>query len=190
MHLPTHLLTGWALANAMPLERRDRAIVTLAGIAPDIDGLGFVVEYTPLNQLIPLHWFSDYHHVLAHNLGFGLLITVIALMICRRRFFAPVMVFVSFHLHLLADIVGSRGPDGYQWPIPYLLPFSDKWQLTWQGQWALVSWQNISITILFLILTIWLAWKRGFSPLEIISQRADARVVETLRARFGMPKEC
>jgi len=34
------------------------------------------------------------------------------------------LAFVSFHLHLAEDILGSRGPDGYQWPIRYLKPFS------------------------------------------------------------------
>ncbi len=187
MNLITHLLTGWALANAVPLDRRDRAIVTIASIAPDVDGLGIVVEHTPLNEIIPLHLFSDYHHVLAHNLGFGLLMFIIALIINRRKLLAPSMVFVVFHIHLLADIVGSRGPDGYQWPIPYLLPFSANCQVVWKGQWALVSWQNIAITIILMGLTIQLAWKRGYSPVEMISERADAKIIETLRARFGMP---
>ena len=32
------------------------------------------------------------------------------------------------------------------------------------------------------------AWKKGFSPLEIISKRADQLFVETFRKRFGTPR--
>jgi hypothetical protein len=91
---------------------------------------------------------------------------------------------MSFHLHLMADLLGARGPDGDQWPIPYLLPFSNQWQLTWSGQWALNAWPNFAITGTLIAVTIWLARRRGFSPLELFSRRADAVFVSTLRRRF------
>jgi inner membrane protein len=84
--------------------------------------------------------------------------------------------------------VGARGPDGYQWPIPYLSPFSDVWQLTWSGQWALNAWPNLLLTGLLLALTGYLTWQRGYSPLEPISPRADHVLVSTLRDRFGTPR--
>jgi hypothetical protein len=93
------------------------------------------------------------------------------------------LAFLSFHLHLLGDLVGARGPDGYQWPIPYLLPFSRAWEWTWEGQWALNAWPNFALTIALLLATFFLAWKRGFSPLEILSARTDQGFVRTLRAR-------
>src|SRR5207237_8183208 len=34
----THFLTGWVLANTASLNRRERALVTLAGVVPDIWG--------------------------------------------------------------------------------------------------------------------------------------------------------
>ena len=43
MHMPTHLLMSWGLANAAKLERRDRAIVTVAGIIADLDAAGGIV---------------------------------------------------------------------------------------------------------------------------------------------------
>ena len=94
---------------------------------------------------------------------------------------------VSFHLHLLGDIVGARGPDGDQWPIPYLLPFSHTWQLAWPGQWELNAWPNFLITILLLSLAFHLAWRRGHSPLELVSTRANGEFVTALRDRFGSP---
>ena len=90
----------------------------------------------------------------------------------------------AFHSHILGDVIGARGPDGYQWPIPYLLPFSRTPELVWSGQWALNAWQNFVITAIALSLTFYIAWSRGHSPLEIFSSRADRAFVETLRTRF------
>jgi hypothetical protein len=95
------------------------------------------------------------------------------------------LVFVSFHLHLLFDLIGSRGPDGYQWPIPYLKPFSNAAQLTWHGQWALNAWQNLAITVLLLLATLWIAWKFEASPLELFSGSAHRAFTRILRQRFS-----
>lgn len=51
----------------------------------------------------------------------------------------------------------SRGPDGYQWPIPYLPPFSNAWQWVWKGQWALNSPPNLLITMLAVRASFYLA---------------------------------
>jgi inner membrane protein len=92
---------------------------------------------------------------------------------------------VVFHLHLHGDLVGSRGPDDYQWPIPYLYPFSDRWKLIWAGQWELNAWPNILITALLLAATIYIARKKGCSPIEMVSKRADAAFVSNLRRKQG-----
>ena len=118
-------------------------------------------------------------------MGFALLVAAIAAVVARQRLKTTLLVFLSFHLHLIADVVGARGPDGDQWPIPYLLPFSKHLQLVWSGQWALNAWPNILITIALLFLTLWLAQKRGFSPLEMISGQADAEFTRALRRRFS-----
>ena len=57
------------------------------------------------------------------------------------------------------------------------------------GQWALNAWPNFLVTGGALALTFFLAWKRGFSPLEMISGRADRVLVDALRDRFGYPEE-
>jgi len=181
----THFLAGWALANAAKLERRDRALVTLAGVAPDLDGLGIIAEVLTRDSARPLPWFSEYHHVLGHNIGFAAFVTILAAVLARDHWRTAVLVCVSFHLHLLCDLAGARGPDGEQWPIPYLSPFSSEWQLTWSGQWALNAWPNFVFTGLLIVLALWLAVKRGFSPVEMISSRCDTIVVEALRRRFG-----
>jgi inner membrane protein len=179
----THFLTGWVFANCFDLERKDRALITLASVAPDIDGLGIVAELLTRNSPHPLLWFTLYHHSL-HNLAFALIVSALAFALATRRWKTCLLVFASFHLHLFEDVLGSRGPEGYQWPIPYLAPFDSSWQLTWHGQWGLNAWPNIAITIALLLITFWLAWRKGFSPLEMVSSRADIALVTALRRRF------
>lgn len=179
----THFLTGWVLANAADMNRRDRAVVTLAAVLPDADGLGIVAEILTRQSRHPLIWFSQYHHAL-HTLLFALFASVCAFCISNRRSVSAILAFVAFHLHLVEDLVGSRGPDGFNWPIPYLFPLSHQWIWTWEGQWALNAWPNIALTIVLLCVTVWLAVKRGISPVDLFSPAADRSVITALRKRF------
>jgi len=179
----THFLSGWLFANCAHLDPRERALVSLASVAPDLDGLGLVPELLTRNSTHPLLWFSLYHHSL-HTLVFALTMAAIAALLARQKWKVGFLALASFHLHLIEDLAGSGGPDGYQWPIPYLKPFSAAMQLAWQGQWGLNAWQNLLITAGLLLATLLLAWWRGFSPLEMISSKADAVFVKTLRQRF------
>ncbi len=47
------------------------------------------------------------------------------------------------------------------------------------------AWQNLVITAAALLIVFILAWRRGFSPLEMVSAPADRALVETLRRRFA-----
>jgi inner membrane protein len=185
----THFFMGWAVANSAPsLDKRERALVTWASVVPDIDGLGIIAEKLTQSSRHPLLWWSEYHHVLGHNLGFALVVAALAARLARQRIKVTLLVLLSFHLHLLADLAGARGPDGEQWPIPYLLPFSSRVQLTWSSQWALNAWPNLAITAILLGTALWLARARGFSPLEMFSAKADAALVGTLRQRFPLER--
>ena len=93
------------------------------------------------------------------------------------------LLLASFHLHLLADLAGSGGPDGSNWGIPYLAPFSLR-ELSWTGQWSLASWQNVGLTVLLLIASALLGKRRGRTVVEAVSLRADAAVVLVLRRRL------
>jgi len=186
----THFLVSWTVVGASGLKRRERAAVALAGIAPDLDGLGIIPELLTRRSAHPLPWFSEYHHVLGHNLGFAIIVTLAGFLFARaQRWKTMVLVFVSFHLHLLGDVVGARGPDGYQWPIPYLLPFSHRLDIVWHGQWALNAWPNFVITGIGLVIMFVIARNQGYSPLEIVSKRADVAFVAAVRQRFPLKAE-
>jgi hypothetical protein len=64
MNPVTHMLSGWLVANAAGLDRRDRMIVTAASVAPDVDGLGLIVDFATHSGGSPTQWFAEYHHVL------------------------------------------------------------------------------------------------------------------------------
>lgn len=185
----THGLVAWTLAAGLR-ERRDRALVLLAGVVPDLDGIGLPID---LLGRVSGAWTTDYwgqwHHEVGHTLGWALVTTGVATALAKRRVVVAVTAFAAFHLHLLGDLVGGRGPDGYQWPIPWLSPFSEAPRLTWAGQWELNAWPNIAITGVLLGGTFAFGWRRGRTPLGLLSERADAVLVETLRRRFGAPSD-
>lgn len=143
-----------------------------------------MAEILTRNSRQPLLWWSEYHHILGHNILAAAAVTILAALISQSHVSAAFLACLTFHLHLLCDVVGARGPDGYQWPIPYLLPFSSSLQWTWDGQWALNAWQYMLITSAALTAAFFLAHRRGYSPLEILSIRVDRIVVEAIRHRF------
>ena len=180
----THLLAAGLLAGFSRLDHRGRVAVMLAGVVPDIDGLGAVPELLTRHSAHPLLWFSEFHHQL-HTLWFAVVVTVIAALFCRERAKTALFVFASFHLHLFCDLVGARGPDGDPWPIPYFAPFTQAHAWTWSGQWSLNGWQNFAITGVLLVATFWMAARFGHSVVELFSSRADARFVAAIRQRFA-----
>jgi inner membrane protein len=180
----THFLISWTVAGPLPLSTRDKALICFAGVAPDLDGLGIVPEFLTRHSPHPLTWFSDYHHILGHNIAFAFTVTLLIFALARQRWLAALLACATFHLHLLCDLIGARGPDGYPWPIPYLLPFSHAGVWTWSGQWALNAWPNLVITLCALAFTFFLAWHSGESPLQFFSAKANRAFVEALRARI------
>jgi len=73
----SHLLVGWVVANIpRHAKPRERAMIALAGVAPDVDGLGIIGEVLTRNSSQPLLWWSNYHHILGHNLLYPMILTL------------------------------------------------------------------------------------------------------------------
>jgi len=184
MHVVTHLLAGWALAEQTPLERRDKALVAWASVAPDLDGAGLPVDWAVRALGGNSDLYETYHHVAFHGLPAAVAFTLLLMPFLKRKWLGVAMVFLSFHLHLLCDLAGSAGgTPGDIWPIHYLYPFSDR-EIFWNGQWPLTSWQNTTLTLALMLYGLWVGIRRGQTPIALFSSRADARLVAVLRARF------
>lgn len=189
----THGLLSWTLGERWLPQDRDVALVALVGLAPDLDSLGVVCDLSnawlgrPATDL-----YGTLHHWVMHGAAAGLLLSGLAAAAAQDKVRVGWLALVAFHLHLLADVVGSRGPDPSEgiWPVYYWGPFTDQagvW--VWSGQWALNGWQNVSLTIALLMWVFYLAWSRGRSPLAPWAPKAHRALVAALRQRFGPPVE-
>ncbi len=185
MHVVTHLLIGWTVAEHTVKERRDKALVAWASVVPDLDGLGLLADWA--GRGFGQHWgfYEQFHRVLLHGLPGALVCAALFACFAREKAHVALWALVSYHLHLIGDILGSRGggPNDF-WPIFYMSPLSDALTFQWSGQWPLTSWQNTSITIALMIYAIALAVRRGHSPVGLFSRKADARFVQVLRTRW------
>src|ERR1700677_1696581 len=174
----THLLASWIVAAKTTDNLRDRRLVTLAGVAPDLDGLGLIVDLA----LGKPHYYPQYHHWLAHGLPASLACPAFLAILARRRWRVFWLSMLTFHLHLLCDLLGSRGPDvGDKWPIFYFGPISQHPMWIWKYQWRLAGWQNEVITIILLVWALWLAVRMGDSFVGVFNRRCDRVFVSVLQ---------
>ena len=179
----THLLASWIIAARTTDNLRDRRLVTLAGVLPDLDGLGIVIDIAN-GSFARGHcfYYPAYHHWLMHGLPAALLCSAILAAFGRRRWHVFWLAFIVFHLHLLCDLVGSRGPDATDyWPIFYFGPLSQHPMWIWKHQWGLDSWPNRVITLILFGWALWLAVRRGDSFVGLFNRRADCVFVTVLR---------
>jgi hypothetical protein len=185
VHVVTHLLVGWTVAEHTVKSHRDRALVAWASVVPDIDGIGLIVDW--ITRAFGHNWglYEQFHRVALHGVPGAVLCTLLFAMLADDRRRAAAWVFVSYHLHLVGDILGSRGsgPTDF-WPLHYLMPVSDTATILWTGQWPLTSWQNTTLTIVLMAHVMALAVRRGRSPVILFSRRADESVVAVLQARW------
>jgi hypothetical protein len=187
VNIITHLLASWTASEFSGVdEKRDRMLVAWAGVSPDLDGLGVLVDLSARAfGLEDPMLYGRFHHALLHGLPGALVLSAIAAGLSRQRARTFGWAFAIVHLHLLCDLVGSRGPEPDDiWPIPYLAPFTEMWTLSWSHQWALNAWPNIAFTLVLLVLAFMRAAKNGSSPVAMFSERANAVFAETVRARL------
>ena len=186
MHVVTHLLVGWAVAEHTVKTRRDRALVAWASVVPDLDGMGLIIDW--IGGAFGQSWgiYEQFHRMALHGLPGAMLCTVLFAWFSDEKRVTAFWVFVSYHLHLIGDVLGSRGsgPADF-WPLHYLMPLSDAITINWQGQWPLTSWQNTTLTIALMAYAMALAVRRGRSPVGLFNRRADEGFVAILRARWA-----
>ncbi len=179
----THLLASWIIAAKTTNNPRDCRLVTFAGLMPDLDGVGIIVDLGREQLgLPPTSLYGTYHHWLLHGIFGGLLISALLACFARQRWRVALLALLVFHLHLLCDLVGSRGPAITDlWPIYYLGPFSRHGMLIWAGQWRLDGWINRYLTVALFLWALWMPIKLGHSVVGVFSRRADEAFVGVLR---------
>jgi inner membrane protein len=183
----THLLASWIVAAKTTDNLRDRRLVTLAGVVPDLDGLGIVIDYA--NGAYTnghFYYYQSYHHFWTHGLPAAVVCAILMAALARRRWRVLGLAFLTFHLHLLCDFFGSRGPDpGDKWYLFYLAPWKNHPMWAWKHQWPLDGWQNWAITTALYIWALCIAVKKGDSFVGVINHRWDRVFVGVLQRWYA-----
>jgi len=152
MNPVNHMFTGWLVANSnRNFGTRERLVITLGCLVPDLDGFGIIADMLTARSNHPLTWWAGFHHVLGHNLLFGLLFALAVYVISNRNLLVAGLSLLTFHLHLIEDFLIGRHGEGHVWTIQYMYPFN-RIEWGWSGQMELNAWPNFVIAIVFLAL--------------------------------------
>lgn len=180
-----HFIGSWLVASVATKNPRDRKLITLAGVLPDLDGLGIVIDFakgTLSAEPTTYHYYHKFHHLLGHGWPAALVICSLLACFATRRFRVFGFCLLTFHLHLLCDLLGSRGPSiADLWPICYSEPIFRHPIWFWKGQWRLDGWQNQIIFGFIFIGALWQSIRLGNSFVEVFSRKADAVFVRVLK---------
>lgn len=170
----THLLASWLVASAVTPDRSDVRRISLAGVLPDLDGLGLVLDWIHAAHGRQSFYYAAQHHYWLHGWAGGLLLAGILAAFARRKRTVFLASLAVFHLHLLCDLVGSRGPEKHDlWAVYYSGPFHHDWAWLWRGQWRLDGWENTTITFALFTAAIGQSLRKGHSFVGVVSDRLD-----------------
>ena len=179
----THVLASWLIAAKTTRNPRDCRLATLAGLLPDADGLGMIVDIAnSLPGHKPKQYYAQIHHYWLHGVFGAALITLTLTLFARDKLRVAIVALFLFHLHLLCDLVGSRGPSPEDlWPIFYFGPFDKDPMWLWKGQWQLDGWQNRIVFVIAFAAAIFVAVRDGHSVVGVFNRRADRAVMAVVR---------
>ncbi len=159
-----HLQYGWWFAHWGEFNRRERAAIALAGAGPDLDGLSFLGGSES---------FYRYHHILFHNLGSVLGVSILAGLALWRRPRVWLLVVFAFAMHVVEDYF-TVSWDQYPWK-----PFASSvvnLSSHLPGWWVQGVFQAFAVVfILAMTVLIYLRCQR--TPIEILSPALDRLLV-------------
>jgi hypothetical protein len=179
LHVPTHILSGWAVGNLLPpLGPRERLLCMIAATAPDVDGLGILFGERA-------YW--NYHHILGHNLLFTSVMAAVlaAVSSCGKRVLGFIAYAALGHLHLVMDYFGS-GPG---WHICYWWPFRREHGSCWMNPnaWPFDGWQNQVAGLAMIGVTVLIGAIARRTPLELLMPSLDRKLVAKPEAHADAP---
>lgn len=100
LHFLTHIGLSWIVANVGRRSTRDRWLILLAGVLPDLDGIGIL-------------WSEAAYAGVHRAAGHGLLFIVLCIALTVRRADRPWSASALVALSFLLDLVGTGGlPSG------------------------------------------------------------------------------
>ena len=199
MQGPSHLITSWFVAEACGLKSpRERRIVALSGLAPDIDSLAYVgaIVYFGFDKDLAFeHVWEVIHHRYTHGLGFVVLTGIVAFMMAsrfpvfgtrrendvvagssRRAGKVALLSMLVSVIHVFFDLAAG----GATWPVFPLWPLSEfAWAVDWS--WTLADWPNSAILFACLAGMMMYARVAGHSPMESVNygfERWFVRIIE------------
>lgn len=140
LHFLTHIGLSWIVANVGRRSTKDRWLIVLAGVMPDLDGIGILWSDGA---------YASVHRAAGHGLLFIALWIALTVHRADRPWSTTALAALGFHLHLLLDLVGTGGL-----PIRYFWPLSD-WGWTYSRRWTLASWPNVVVMVLTLLGVLW-----------------------------------
>jgi inner membrane protein len=95
--------------------RRARALVAMSGVLADADGVGLLIDLATRDSAQPTSYWAEWHHVMGHGACFALVVSLgCAALAHEHRLRVALLSLLTFHLHILGDLVGAGGPDGEQ----------------------------------------------------------------------------
>jgi membrane-bound metal-dependent hydrolase YbcI (DUF457 family) len=180
---PAHLAIGWLIGERAGLAaRRDRRLVGLAGLVPDVDVLVYPLAYLWYGADIDRAYavYALVHHRYTHGIVFAALCMLGAWAVATPavRGKVALLTLLAIAAHIAGDVIGS-GPG---WPVHPLWPASDL-ALGVSWSWNASDWRNIALSAAAIALTLGYARRRGFSPLECFSYRADDWLATVVRGQ-------
>ena len=172
-----HLQVGAFLANARPYTLRERRLIMLASLAPDLDGVFF----------FDADLWGRFHHTFSHNLFSMLFISLAFALYNRgRRLELFALCAASSMLQILIDVI-TNDPS---WSQQFLRPLTDynftpaeftDWSYLGAFQ---VYWVQGSLMVLILAGTVILYTKTGRTFLELASTRLDRFLTDFIVLSF------
>ncbi len=176
-----HLQVGALIASARGYDSRERRLIMLASLLPDLDGI----------FIYPPELWEKLHHTFSNNLTFCLLVgAVFAVLSKKRRLEMFIVCSVTASLQLAIDLV-TNDPS---WPHAWLWPFS-KVDLSLGNyihyehlrQITVIGVQGVlMVAILAGTIILYLKKKRTF--LELISANLDRFLTDFIV--FSFSKRC
>ena len=184
----THWQVGALLANVRDYNLRERRLIMLAALAPDVDGV-FIFFMSPDKNGLCLGqgpWFEALHHTFGHSVFYCLAVALgLALYNRGRRLELFLVCLFSSSLQLVLDIVtnDSTWEHPLFWPLAYRFRVGDYIHWSYLNTF-LASWMQYSLMAIIFAGIVVLYLKKGRTFLELISVRLDVFLTNFIALPF------